>query len=192
MVSPSPYLSAIVFVSRLARGARGFIRIPLCSCWLCLVVGLASLHPTLAYQPQRPAAAPDQYVPGRLLIVARPGADLEPFHRQHGNRVLKRLPDLDLEVVEACPAIDACEMAEKYQRCSDVESVEPDYLVQADMAPNDPGYVNGLLWALHNSGQSGGVAGADMEAAAAWNGVRSAPAPIFIRPGGIRTPPTCP
>src|SRR6266850_512704 len=47
-----------------------------------------------------------------------------------------------------------------------VEYVEPDYIVRADVVPNDPRYSS--LWALHNTGQAGGAPGADIKAEAAW------------------------
>ncbi|MGH9868475.1 MAG: choice-of-anchor D domain-containing protein [Candidatus Polarisedimenticolia bacterium] len=48
-----------------------------------------------------------------------------------------------------------------------VEYVEPNYIVSASAAPNDPSY--GLLWGLHNTGQTGGTPGADIDAEAVWN-----------------------
>ena len=48
------------------------------------------------------------------------------------------------------------------------EYVEPDYLRTRCLEPTDAAYADGTLWALHNVGQSNGVAGADIGAAAAW------------------------
>jgi subtilisin family serine protease/subtilisin-like proprotein convertase family protein len=48
-----------------------------------------------------------------------------------------------------------------------IRTVEPDYVVSLDRTPNDPGL--GSQWGLTNTGQSGGVAGDDIGAAAAWN-----------------------
>lgn len=49
------------------------------------------------------------------------------------------------------------------------EYVEPDYVVHADLAPTDQGFVNGRLWGLLNYGQDGGTPGADIEATNAWS-----------------------
>ena len=49
------------------------------------------------------------------------------------------------------------------------EYVEPDYLVQADVVPNDQAFTDGTLWGLRNQGQNGGVAGADIAAPQAWD-----------------------
>ena len=47
--------------------------------------------------------------------------------------------------------------------------VEPDYLVSVQQtAPSDAAFTDGRLWALRNTGQNGGVAGADIDAVRAW------------------------
>ncbi|MBB1332013.1 MULTISPECIES: S8 family serine peptidase [unclassified Pseudoalteromonas] len=48
-----------------------------------------------------------------------------------------------------------------------VEYVEPDYRVNIATAPNDPDFSK--LWGLHNEGQSGGTADADIDALEAWS-----------------------
>ena len=52
-------------------------------------------------------------------------------------------------------------------RSGTVEFVEPDYQVHAIAVPNDPDF--GLLWGLDNSGQTGGIPDADIDAPEAWN-----------------------
>ncbi len=47
-----------------------------------------------------------------------------------------------------------------------VASVEPDFVIAPAAIPNDPSF--GSLWGLHNIGQSGGLADADIDAPAAW------------------------
>src|SRR5262245_23617503 len=58
------------------------------------------------------------------------------------------------------------EAIERLRRNPAVEYAEPDYIVEAALAPADPSYP--LLWGLHNIGQTGGVPGADIGAEAAW------------------------
>ena len=55
------------------------------------------------------------------------------------------------------------------QRTGAFEYVEPDYLQTASLEPNDSAYTDGTLWGLKNTGAAGGVAGADIAAAAAWS-----------------------
>jgi subtilisin family serine protease len=53
------------------------------------------------------------------------------------------------------------------RRRRDVEYVEPNYVMQASSIPDDPRF--GEQWALRNTGQTGGTAGADIGAVAAWD-----------------------
>jgi subtilisin family serine protease/subtilisin-like proprotein convertase family protein len=48
-----------------------------------------------------------------------------------------------------------------------VEFAQPDYLVRYSRMPNDPSFA--AQWGLHNTGQGGGVAGADINILPAWN-----------------------
>jgi len=49
------------------------------------------------------------------------------------------------------------------------EYVEPDYIYHASATPTDTAFTGGTLWGLRNTGQSGGVSGADIEAVTAWD-----------------------
>lgn len=52
-------------------------------------------------------------------------------------------------------------------RATGVSYVEPDFAIAPSALPNDPSFSR--LWGLHNLGQSGGVADADIDAPEAWN-----------------------
>jgi subtilisin-like proprotein convertase family protein/subtilisin family serine protease len=56
---------------------------------------------------------------------------------------------------------------ERLARHPAIEYVEPNYTVYLSVVPNDPSFGN--LWGLHNTGQAGGTAGADIQAVDAWN-----------------------
>lgn len=45
---------------------------------------------------------------------------------------------------------------------------EPDFIVRLTTSPNDPRYLDGSLWGLHNTGQNSGTAGADIDAPGGW------------------------
>jgi len=47
--------------------------------------------------------------------------------------------------------------------------VEPDWIVRALATPSDAAFADGSLWGLRNTGQSGGTAGADIDAVTAWD-----------------------
>ncbi|MEK6984396.1 MAG: S8 family peptidase [Nanoarchaeota archaeon] len=48
-----------------------------------------------------------------------------------------------------------------------VEYAEPNYIVRINAVPNDPNF--GLLYGLHNTGQTGGTVDADIDAPEAWD-----------------------
>jgi subtilisin family serine protease len=48
-----------------------------------------------------------------------------------------------------------------------VKYAEPNYIVRAIGVPDDPNFVS--LWGMHNTGQSGGTADADIDAVEAWD-----------------------
>jgi subtilisin family serine protease len=57
-----------------------------------------------------------------------------------------------------------------------VAYAEPNYIVNLELAPNDPRYTE--LWGLNNAGQTGGTAGADIDAERAWNVSTGSPAVV--------------
>ncbi|MGY4558805.1 S8 family peptidase [Bacillus thuringiensis] len=64
---------------------------------------------------------------------------------------------------------DALEMANKYQQNEMVDYAHPNFirLLKPNSIPNDSLFSQ--QWALHNTGQNGGVAGQDIHATDAWN-----------------------
>ena len=54
-----------------------------------------------------------------------------------------------------------------YNKAAGVLYAEPDYEVKASVIPNDARF--GELWGMHNTGQSGGLADADIDAPEAWD-----------------------
>lgn len=54
-----------------------------------------------------------------------------------------------------------------WARSTGARSLEPDRILTAAALPNDPSFYR--LWGLHNTGQTGGVADADIDAAEAWD-----------------------
>ena len=56
--------------------------------------------------------------------------------------------------------------------------VEPDFIRTTSRVANDPRYVSGELWGLHNTGQDGGTADADIDAPEAWDLLTGAPSVV--------------
>lgn len=65
--------------------------------------------------------------------------------------------------------------------------VEPDWITTRQTTPTDAAFVDGRLWGLRNTGQGGGVAGADINAVNAWNISTGSPSVIVaIIDSGVR------
>ena len=99
--------------------------------------------------------------------------------------------------VTADAAIEAIEYLNEFQHL--ITYAEPDGIVRISAEPNDPEYVNGALWGLHNTGQSGevfnrneteivsGTVDADIDAVEGWDIRTDAPnAIIGVIDTGVR------
>lgn len=142
--------------------------------WVALWLGLAGLLVNAAAQTPRIARLNDgtAYREDRILIVPKPdrAASLGQLHRQSRARVRRTFPGMgNIQVLELPAGVSAAEMVNRYRQSGEVESADLDVMLSACGLPNDPRLVNGEQWHLNNFGQSGGVFGADMHAADAWN-----------------------
>ena len=100
-------------------------------------------------------------------------------------RTYRTLPQLALiEVADGVPLENA--MAE-YKRSGLVESVSYNFVRSVEVLPDDALLNEGRQWGLDNSGQWGGVSGADIGASEGWDRIREAPEVIVaILDSGIR------
>lgn len=117
------------------------------------------------------------YREDRIMIVPKAGrsATLSRFHAQSKARLKKSFPGMgNIQVLEVPAGVSAAEMLARYRQSGEVESADFDVVLTASALPNDPRLVNGDQWYLNNFGQSGGLFGADMHAAEAWNNLNSA------------------
>ncbi|HWQ66630.1 MAG TPA: S8 family serine peptidase, partial [Methanospirillum sp.] len=133
----------------------------------------------------------DEYAPGRILVKFKtPGITSQSqvsaesdLNSISGATVIADYsglgdPGLHLVNVTRLSVPDAVSM---YEQSPYVEYAEPDYILHipedesaidsslispASVTPNDPSY--NLLWGLHNTGQTGGSADADIDAPEAW------------------------
>ena len=120
------------------------------------------------------------------VILARPHesrrATAEAEEARDGVRVREKIERFrDLRVIELDDADDPAAAIARLLASGRYEFVEPDYLRQVaaePLEPNDPQFLNGALWALKNTGQSSGVANADIRATVAWGIIHDAPTVI--------------
>ena len=130
---------------------------------LGLVAGLVAAAPAQA----QPAAAP-----GELIVRFAPGADAREraqIRDRAGVDLDSRLPvrGLDLQLVDAEPGQSAAAAERALEQTDGVVYAEPNFYRRAFLRPTDPSF--GLQWDFENTGQSGGVLGADVNAVSAWD-----------------------
>jgi subtilisin family serine protease len=114
-------------------------------------------------------ARAQDYVPGELLVrwkpATKPGARsaaLAPLGAAH----LAQFDFIDVERL-GVSGMSVPEAVARLALDPRVEYAEPNYLWSIDRTPNDPRYPE--QYGLHNVGQTGGTAGADIGAEAAWD-----------------------
>ena len=92
------------------------------------------------------------------------------FHAMRKAEVLKTFTGIrGLQVVRVPNGETVAHMIASYEKSGLVEFAEPDFAIHAALTPNDPYFVDGTLWGLNNTGQSGGKPDADIDAPEAWD-----------------------
>lgn len=91
-----------------------------------------------------------------LLAKARPDA-----------RATRWLGGAGFTLVQAPVTVTQAQLSGSLKNIPGFQYIEPDYLVSLNATVNDPSFTS--LWGLNNTGQSGGVADADIDAPEAWD-----------------------
>ena len=129
--------------------------------------------------PSFPIEAQDpQFAPDRVIVKYRAGAAdvvgiISPPDGGIGVELIRTLPLIDANLYRVPPGWTVEQTVEWYRGQAGVEYAEPDYTVFPIEAipyvttPNDPKFSE--LWGLNNTGQTGGIADADIDAPEAWD-----------------------
>lgn len=114
-------------------------------------------------------------VADHVMVGLAPEADLAPARsalEESGYRIRAVEPgSFILAEIENFEAADSQQNAiqEITELDEFVSFAEPDYIVYPCVLPNDPDFVSGKMWGLHNPGQeAGSIADADIDAPEAW------------------------
>ncbi len=121
-------------------------------------------------------ANPDlEYVPNSLLVKFRDAAS--EGERARARSMVSSVLIRSFAIVPGLEQIGhpgGTELATQLLRMlPSVEFVEPDYVLRADVIPNDAAFSQ--LWGMHNTGQSGGTVDADIDAPEAWDTFTGSP-----------------
>ena len=130
---------------------------------LTLLVASILALPVIAH------AAPPRVIPGELIIKYKPSTTAKARasfrSRISANRV-QEFQSFNMEHVRLV-GMSTADAIRLYSSDPNVEYVEPNYAIQLDAVPNDPRFSE--LYAMRNTGQTGGTAGADIKATSAWD-----------------------
>jgi PKD repeat protein len=123
---------------------------------------------SLGWSNDPPGLGEGDFVPDKILVKPKTGAELSALNLTLGVHVLNVFPAIgNLQVVKVPSSTTASTLIAAYEQSGLVQYAEPDFYVHVLATPDDPGYPQ--LWGFHNTGQFGGVAGADIDAPDAWD-----------------------
>ena len=129
-------------------------------------------------------------VPARTVAVTfasgLTSSDIRTAEKRYGFRVVESIPHIGWTVIEPTAATtSASELAATLSRAGVAEAAEPSSRVYPASTPTDPRYAE--QWGFANTGQSGGTAGADMRAEAAWDWSRGDSVVVAVVDEGVMT-----
>jgi subtilisin family serine protease len=135
---------------------------------------------------------PPAYVPGQVIVQFRhgvPATAQDRLTRSVGGRLLGRIPELDLGVVELSPTTNVLAAATRLSRRPGVAVAEPNWIFESnEVIPTDPSFAD--QWGLLNTGQEHsiadpppssvlGLADADTDVSDAWSVTQGSPETVI-------------
>ncbi len=115
------------------------------------------------------SAAPKPYADRQVIVKLKRGllkAEGDKIRGELRSKTKQRFKLIDAELWDIS-GITVEKAVEKYRNDPRIEYIEPNYTLTAfEVIPNDPSFP--LLWGMHNTGQSGGLPDADIDAPEAW------------------------
>ena len=150
---------------------------------ITLFVVLLLLWPTWATPamgaggpPEKPKDPSPAAVPGELIVGFTPGTSegaQEVTVASRGGQTVSDNDRFNFRVVKLPAGRQASDEIAAYLKDPAVRYAEPNYLYHTTAEPDDPLYLDGWHWGLHNTGQpiqgQEGVADADIDAPEAWD-----------------------
>ena len=102
-------------------------------------------------------------------VAASNGEKKDNIHRRLGAEKIKEFHALRIDHVKLSGDISVEDAILSYEADPDVEYAEPNYKLSSQDFPFPDDTLLSQLWGLYNTGQTGGKAGADIDAPNAWN-----------------------
>jgi len=111
-----------------------------------------------------------QFVKGEVLVKFRPGVAaqaIEATLASVGAQTIDVFAAIGVRHLKIVSAKKVQDVVEQLNAATNVEYAEPNYQYHALLTPNDPSF--NKLWGMENTGQTGGLEGADISATEAWD-----------------------
>lgn len=111
----------------------------------------------------------DSYSDSQIIVQFAPNSGFVDVNELPlpGTKIGRSLGSDGLYRVHLGPGVTPQEAIQRFEGLEDVMFASPDFEVTIAATPNDSLF--GSLWGLHNTGQSGGTADADIDGAEAWD-----------------------
>ena len=134
-----------------------------------------------AAPPEAPGKKEARFKEGEVLVKFMPEVSeetIEAINNKYGTFKIKKIPHIGVYRLIIPGRISPEEMAAGYLTEPDVLYAEPNYIAYATLIPDDADFLE-KQWALNNTGQTGGVLNADIDAPEAWDVETGDPAVII-------------
>jgi len=116
-------------------------------------------------------AATPEYVEGEVIVRFKTeglqAKDITALQDEFGVTNFTSLSSIGMQLWEISG--DTESLIEQLNKDERIEYAEPNFIIKLDAAPDDTDFAK--LWGLNNTGQTGGTAGADIDALEAWGEV---------------------
>lgn len=120
--------------------------------------------------PTYQEGAQQAFASGEIIVKLEEDAsqeDLRDLNRRTDASVEEDLPQSEVSVVDLPQDLSVSEAVSAYEASPQIEYAEPNFLLKPAAVPNDPSF--SMMYALNNTGQTGGVKDADIDAPKAWD-----------------------
>ncbi len=145
-----------------------------------------------AEHPSFPTPSREEFARGQIIVKLEEEAtqaDLADLNQRNDARTEENLPRSAVNVVELPSDFMVREAVQRYEASQDVEYAEPNFLLQPTASPNDPYFSK--LYGLNNTGQTGGIPDADVDAREAWDASTGVPGTVVaVTDEGLSTLPS--
>ncbi len=123
-----------------------------------------------AGDPTYQEGAQQAFASGEIIVKLEEDAsqeDLRDLNRRTDASVEEDLPQSEVSVVDLPQDLSVSEAVSAYEASPEIEYAEPNFVLKPAAVPNDPSF--SMMYALNNTGQTGGVKDADIDAPKAWD-----------------------